>query len=201
MVDTRRLRPLSIGLALAALVLLCHERRLLDVVELKSLDARFQIRGPLPPQFPILLVSIDQDSFDQLGFSWPWPRSLHAELIRKLVASQAKLIAFDILFTEPKPDPEEDQELASAIAQAGNVILAAEYTQVPGAFGSKMSVLLPIPLIREDALGYGPVNLTPDQDGIVRGALLSIPFQGRTHPAFAYQIYRAVLRWISSRAQ
>lgn len=193
MVDTRRLRPLSIGLALAALVLLCHERGLLDVAELKSLDARFQVRGSLPPQFPILLVSIDQDSFDELGFSWPWPRSLHAELIRKLVASQAKLIAFDILFTEPKPDPAEDQELASAIAQAGNVILAGEYTQVPGAFGSKMSVLLPIPLIREDALGYGPVNLTPDQDGVVRGALLSIPFQGRTHPAFAYQIYRAVV--------
>jgi len=185
------IRPLSIGLGLAALVFLIYHQGLLDVLELKSLDARFQLRGPLPPQLPLILVSIDQDSFDELGFAWPWPRSLHAELIRKLAASEARLIAFDILFTEPKSDPEEDQELAGAIQAAGNVILAAEYTHVPSAFGPKESISLPIPLIREHALAYGPVNLNHDQDGIVRSAPLAIPFQGRTYPAFAFQIYRA----------
>jgi adenylate cyclase len=186
------LRPLLIGVSLAALVFLGYERGVLDVPELRSLDARFRLRGAITPRLPIVIVSIDQDSFDELGLPWPWPRTLHAELIHKLAANEARLIAFDILFTEPKPDPREDPALAEAIQSAGNVILAAEYTEVSGAFGPKMSMNLPTPLIREHALSYGPVNLIPDRDGVVRSALLGLSFQDRVFPAFAYQIYQAL---------
>ncbi|MBI3326107.1 MAG: adenylate/guanylate cyclase domain-containing protein [Nitrospinae bacterium] len=192
MTYTKIIRPLAIGTILAALVFLSYARGLLDFPELKSLDIRFQIRGAIPPQLPIVLVNIDQDSFDELGFPWPWPRTIHAELIRKLAPSQAKLIAFDVLFTEPKPDPAEDQELSEAIREAGNVILAAEYTVVPSDFGPKESMSLPIPLLREHALGYGPVNLITDPDGVVRSAHLALPFQGRIYPSFAYQISRGL---------
>ena len=119
------IRPLIIGATLALLVFLAYQRGLLDTFELKSIDFRFQIRGPIASKVPIVLISIDQDSFDELNLPWPWPRTLHALLIQKLAASQAKLIAFDVLFTEPKPDPREDQTLANAIKAAGNVILAA----------------------------------------------------------------------------
>ncbi|MBI4489383.1 MAG: CHASE2 domain-containing protein, partial [Deltaproteobacteria bacterium] len=109
------IRPLIIGASLATLVFLSYHRDLLNIPELKSLDLRFQIRGALSPEVPIILVSIDQDSFDELNLPWPWPRTLHATLIRKLAQSQAKLIALDILFTEPKADPREDRALAEAI--------------------------------------------------------------------------------------
>lgn len=187
------IRPVTIGATLAALVFLSYQRGLLDTLELKSLDFRFQIRGNVSPQIPLVLVSIDQDSFDELDLPWPWPRTLHAELIRKLADSQAKAIAFDILFTEPKPDPREDRALAQAIQEAGNVILAAEYTEVPSDFGPRTSVNLPIPLVRKHALGYGPVNLITDRDGVVRRARLAILFQDRVFPGFAYQIYQALV--------
>ena len=187
------IRPLIIGAALVLVVFLAYQRGLLDTFELKSLDLRFQIRGVISPQIPIALVSIDQDSFDELDLPWPWPRTLHAELIRKLAKSQAKIIALDILFTEPKPDPREDRALAEAIRKAGNVILAAEYTEIPSDFGPRMSVNLPIPLIRKDALGYGPVNLITDRDGVVRRTRLAILFQDRIFPGFAYQIYQALV--------
>ena len=190
---TKFIRPLIIGITLIALVLLSYNRGLLDNLELQSLDFRFQIRGPLPLQVPIVLVSIDQDSFDELNLPWPWPRTLHAELIRKLADSQAKLIALDILFTEPKPNPQEDGALAEAIKRAGNVILAAEFTQVPSDFGPKISMSLPIPFIREHALGYGPVNLITDQDGVVRRAQRAVRFQDLTFPGFAYQIYQGIV--------
>lgn len=70
MATSKWIRPLSIGLGLAALVFLSYHQGLLDVLELKMLDKRFQIRGPLSPQLPFILVSIDQDSFDELGFAW-----------------------------------------------------------------------------------------------------------------------------------
>src|SRR5215470_173622 len=152
----KRLRQLLIGGLLALLVFAAYQRGLLDVIEYKTIDARFQIRGPIAHKLPLVIVNIDQDSFDELDLPWPWPRTLHAELIRKLKKAGAKVIAFDVLFTEPKPDPREDQALAKAIRDAGNVILAAEHTEVPSDFGARTRLALPIPLIRQYALGYGP---------------------------------------------
>jgi adenylate cyclase len=187
------LRPLIIGITLTLVVFLTYRQGLLEMPELKSLDLRFQVRGAIPPQLPIILVSIDQDSFDELDLPWPWPRTLHATLIRKLAMGGAKLIAFDVLFTEPKSDPREDRALAQAVKDAGNVILAAEFTAVPSDFGPRWSMSLPIPLIRRDALGYGPANLITDRDGIVRSGRLAERFQGQTFPGFAYQIYQGAV--------
>jgi adenylate cyclase len=185
--------PLLIAATLSIIVFLGYERGLLNLIELKTLDHRFQIRGKIPPRVPIVLVSIDQDSFDELNLPWPWPRSLHAALIRKLSESHAKLIAVDILFTEPRADPREDYELARAIKAAGNVILAAELTEVTSDFGPKMTLNLPIPLIRTQALGYGPVNLVRDADGVVRRAQPALDFQDMIYPSFAYRIYQAAI--------
>ncbi|HTM09944.1 MAG TPA: CHASE2 domain-containing protein, partial [Verrucomicrobiae bacterium] len=88
------LRQLLIGTGLAALVFFAHQRGLLNVLEYKTLDLRFQIRGPIAHKLPIVIVNIDQDSFDELDMPWPWPRTLHAELIRKLKTAGAKVIAF-----------------------------------------------------------------------------------------------------------
>jgi adenylate cyclase len=192
MASAKFMRPMLIGLALAALVFLSYHRGLLDIPELKTYDLRFQMRGSIARHVPMVIVSIDQDSFDELDLPWPWPRTLHGELIRKLAASQAKLIGLDILFAEPKPDPEEDRILAQAIKAAGNVVLAAEYTEVDGDFGPRMSIKLPIPEIREHALAYGPVNLRRNRDGIVRNADRAVLFQDRLYPTFAYQIYRGL---------
>src|SRR5574341_1357818 len=106
--DRRSLLPLTIGATLAALVFLSHQFGLLDGLELSSFDLRYRIRGTSAPSAPIVLVSIDQDSFDELDLPWPWPRYHHAELIQKLAKAGAKIIAFDILFTDPRPDRRED---------------------------------------------------------------------------------------------
>lgn len=183
--------PLAITVALALLIFFSYERGLLDFVEFKTLDKRFQLRGTMPLQAPIVLVSIDQDSFDELDLAWPWPRNLHAALIRKLVQSGAKVIGLDLLFTEPKADPGEDSDLAEAIRRAGNVVLAAELTEVPSDFGPKTTLNLPIPALRAGALGYGPVNFVTDHDGVIRSAHTTLEFQDKMYPTFAYRVYQA----------
>jgi adenylate cyclase len=189
--SNKRLRQLIIGAGLASLVFVANQRGLLDTLEYKTLDLRFQIRGAIAHTLPIVIVNIDQDSFDELDLPWPWPRTLHAELTRKLKSAGAKVIAFDVLFTEPKPDPREDQTLADAIREAGNVVLAAEQTEVDSSFGPRSRLSLPIPLIREHAMGYGPANLIIQSDGVVRSGRFGIPFQDRIFPGFAYRIYEA----------
>jgi len=83
-------RPLTIGATLAVWIFLIYYLNPLNLphfLELKSLDLRFQLRGAIPPELPIVLVSIAEDSFDEINLPWPWPRDLHARLIRKLAES------------------------------------------------------------------------------------------------------------------
>ena len=194
MEHNRFIRPWLIGVTISTLVFFGDRAGFLDWAELKSLDLQFQFRGALRPEVPIVLVSIDQDSFDELDLAWPWPRTLHATVIKKLAHAGARVIGVDILFTEPKPDSKEDQDLARAIESAGNVILASEFTKVQSAFGPKMSMSLPIPTLRDHALAYGPANVVTDLDGVVRSSLQAWTFQQRAHPSFGYQIYRQAFK-------
>jgi len=192
--DKTLVRPFTIGGALAIIILLIYQLNPLNLpnfLELKSLDLRFQIRGAVSPQLPIVIVSIDEDSFDEINLPWPWPRNLHARLIRKLTQGHAKLIGLDIVI-DPEGNPQDDAALADAIGEAGNVILAAAYTEVPSAFGPKKRMVLPIPSVRKHAVGYGPANLMTDPDGVVRGASPAHVFQDRVFPHFAYRIYQAI---------
>jgi adenylate cyclase len=182
----------GLGIALAVFALAIFHWGLLETVELKTVDLRFRIRGPIPPNAPIVIINIDQDSFDELQAPWPWRRTVHGELVRKLKKAGAKIIALDILFTEPKADPREDEAFAAALKEAGNVILGAELTDVPSDFGPKTAINLPIPVLRESALGYGLVNLLRGPDGVVRAATQVFDFQNKSYPDFAYRIYRAL---------
>lgn len=67
---------------------------------------------PAKPSDDVAIVAIDELSLNRIG-RWPWQRSVHAEVIRKLHAAGADTIVFDILFPEPSPD---DAALARAMA-------------------------------------------------------------------------------------
>ena len=68
-----------------------------------GLNGRFfdQI-STLSPQRPdapgIVLVAIDEPSFSQVQQQWPWPRFIHADLLKSLRSAGAKAVAFDIVF-------------------------------------------------------------------------------------------------------
>ncbi|CAB5118821.1 Adenylate cyclase (EC [Olavius algarvensis associated proteobacterium Delta 3] len=72
----------------------------LDLVELKTIDLRFQTRGQIAPGPEVVLAVIDEKSVAREG-KWVWPRTKIADLIRKLSDAGAGVIAFDIGFLEP----------------------------------------------------------------------------------------------------
>jgi adenylate cyclase len=74
----------------------------LQAVEVRLYDVHFKLRGPQPQTAErVVIAAIDEKSLAALG-RWPWPRSLMADLIRKLSADGAKIIAVDILLSEPE---------------------------------------------------------------------------------------------------
>ena len=73
--------------------------RFLGNIELKTLDVRFQLRGPRAPGPAVVIVAIDQKSQDVLG-RWPFPRSYFAQAVDFLREAQARVIAFDVNFPQ-----------------------------------------------------------------------------------------------------
>lgn len=112
---------------------------------------------PLPVDPRILLVTIDDQSLKKLG-QWPWPRSVHADLIDRLSAARPAGILFDVIFSEPG-EAADDQRLADAVCKAGNVLLPTASSDAPD------EQLLPL---LKCAKGMGQINVEADNDGVVR---------------------------------
>lgn len=137
-------------------------------------------------------MAIDDDSFTELE-TYPWPREFHARLINILKEAGAKVIGLDILFSEPGPEPQDDEELARTLKEAGNCILAATFTEVDDPLYKKRNPNFPIPTLRENALSFGLVSVPYDPDAYVRSVRLREEHQGITYPSFTLEAIKAYL--------
>lgn len=85
----------------------------------------FASRGARPAPPEAVIVSIDSESGRRLGLPSrisDWPRSVYARLIELTAAAGADVIAIDVFFARARLGA-GDNQLASAIANAGNVVL------------------------------------------------------------------------------
>ena len=113
-----------LGAALVALVVLVAALiPALERAEQTTLDARFQLRGTQPVS-GLAVVGIDERSFSELEQPWPFPRTEHAKLIDRLREAGVRQIVYDVQFTEPAEDPDDDMALYDAVTRAQRVILA-----------------------------------------------------------------------------
>ena len=126
-----RLVAPGLGLAASLLALLLYASRALGPVEQLAMDWLMRARGPAAPDPRVVLCLIDADSIDRYG-RWPWPRHLVAQLVDRLSAGGAKVIALDLLFSEPS-SPAEDRALAEAIRRSGRVVLGYFFRRRPPA--------------------------------------------------------------------
>ena len=124
-----------------------------------------------PVEQNTVIIAIDEKSLNSIG-QWPWRRALHAQLIDKLSAQNTALIALDILFSESsRTHPEDDELLAKAIKNNGNVLLPL-HLQALTQDGTLVEIL-PIPSLVSAARAMGHVHVDLDQDGLARGLYLN----------------------------
>ena len=75
----------------------------------------------------IKIILLDQTSLDwgasQNGLSWPWPREVYSLLLNFLHRAPAKVIAFDILYSEPSIYGVADDEKFAQAVEKNPVIL------------------------------------------------------------------------------
>lgn len=183
---------------------------LLSQLDARLKDLRLTISGVHTPDDRIVIVAIDNKSIKEIG-RWPWSRDTTARLIRKAVQCSPRVIALDIVFSEPQ-NPSADAELARAIAEAGNVVLGHFFRHEPqpltpraretlASTALRNVTILPgtssVPLtsfpavdanietIAPAGIDAGFFNQIPDPDGIYRRSLLTILHDGDLHASLS----------------
>ncbi|NOY84902.1 MAG: EAL domain-containing protein [Nitrospirae bacterium] len=131
-------------------------------------DGLIRLMGRPAPE-DIVMIGIDDLSLNELG-RWPWSRRRHAKLIDVLSGAGAKVIGFDILFSEADAaDPEGDRLFAAAMRKSKRVVLPVASERL-SAIG--ITEILPLPMFTEAATALGHVEISLDGDGIQRGLFL-----------------------------
>src|SRR5580765_1466759 len=127
---------LAVGMTTTGLALLAYGSHLIapgsgwDVfggAELSSIDRRFAIRGEQKPPKDIVVVKIDDTTFSDLDKRWPFTRKVHARAIKNLKAAGAKVIAYDIQFSEPTEGLQgaaQDNAFMDENRAAGNLVFS-----------------------------------------------------------------------------
>ena len=92
------------GLAVVILVMAVHScSPIIKNLERSAYDVG--VRGSSrEPAENIAIIELDDQSIENIG-RWPWSREIHAEVIDKLTAAGAKVIAYTPIFSEPQVDP------------------------------------------------------------------------------------------------
>ena len=124
-------------------------------------DIYFRLRRPQPTSHSVALVLIDDVSLSRYG-RWPWPRSLLARLVHATAAQHPGAIGLDVLLTEAE-DTRNDNDLAKALRDAGNVVLAAKVGGSPQRMWAD-----PLPLFLANSVAVGHVQAVEDADGVCR---------------------------------
>jgi len=161
---------------------------LFQTAELKGLDILFNWRGTKVPSDKIVILSIDDRSFEELGV-FPWPRSIYAKVIDNLKGAGAKLICFDIEFANPGLSKENDILFANAAKRAGNVVSVSTFTEdINEAKLHYKKHNLPIEILRNSLAGYGFSSYERDIDGFVRKAQLFTEYNNKIIYTFPVKI-------------
>ncbi len=164
-------KALAVGVAAAAAViggLVPFAVNAWPRLENDTLDARFAVRGAQRPPSDVVVVAIDDATFDYFVHAgrrsqWPFPRSYEARVIDHLHGAGARVIAVDIQFTEPT-DARDDDALYAAVGRAGHVVLATTEVNAVG----QTDVLGGQANLRAVDAVAATANLPADAGGVIR---------------------------------
>lgn len=171
------------------LIFLLNQISWFRILELKTLDWRFGIRGEISVKEPIVIIAIDDNSIEEFG-NWPWSRKLHVKLIENLRKFGAKIIAFDIYF-DTYGEKREDFNFSKTLDK--DVILASFFVSFNDPrYGTIRKIIEPIEIFSSNTI-VGLVNPIYDEDGFIRRFSIKSKIFERDWYSFPFLIICAYL--------
>ncbi len=187
-------------------------------VERETLDWRMRAAaGSRRPDSSVVIAAIDQKSltfFQKNGVAWPWPREFYGILLDYLHEGGARVVAFDMDFSQRDMDrlnvdaAASDSSFARAINSSGNAILISVLTknesspdqtidtsfslpvsQVKAAAPRFTSCVAPLAEFQKGAAAIGVANYFVDVDGVARRMPMLFNLNGRIFPQLSLAAY------------
>lgn len=98
-------------------------------LEYRTIDARFEARGPREAPTDIVILAIDNQTDRTLRDRWPYDRRVHARVAQALLKAGASAVVFDVQFLglpdkNGNPSP-GDKALAAVVQGSDRIVLAS----------------------------------------------------------------------------
>jgi len=170
-----------------AIICLLSYSRVSNYYELITYDLRMKLRPAQKISPQVLIIEISDDTLKNLA-NWPLPRDFHASLVDVLKECGAKIIVFDLLFSEPTM---YDAAFSRSIKNAGNVYMAFAFAELKtGHFPAESKTILAdlYSDFRQYAAGTGYVNIIVDADGKTRKTPLFVNYNHMLFPQLGFKV-------------
>ena len=161
----------------------------------------------------IVIVTVDENSLAKMiehAGRWPWPRSVHGEIVAGIEKQKPLAIVFDIMFAEPDYfNPDYDRAFNDVVRPLSNVYFPTAHNDAQGddygtpiaelerALGAvrgpqsrrdaRIDILRPMALAPEN-WRLGLINFLQDADGIGRRYGLYLPAAGWRIPSLPVRV-------------
>src|SRR5258706_1080337 len=162
----------------------------IERIEYSARDLMMRTRGAEKPSGDIVIVAVDDFSFNWTGYHWPWPRSYLAEIVDQINAGGGKVVGVDIILSEPDPDPANDKAFAKSLANSPASVSVLQIFRNSGQGYSGATLLQPLSVYKRSFKGLGVTSFTRDEDAIVRNVQAFDSYQDETHYNWAFEIAR-----------
>lgn len=140
-------------------------------VEDSLLDQKFRSFERDVPKNRVSLAMIDQKSLDTFakehGIYWPWPREVYGTVHNYLMAKQARLVVYDVLFDQPDFDrnglsgAQSDLYLEQMFGTYQNSVLSAQTIESEDGYNRSDLSRFTYPLALEDSSELYSVHNVP----------------------------------------
>jgi len=199
--SSRLLYMLLAGAVIALVLLLIWRGGVFMALRLRLNDIYY---APAQTSGTVVIIAADDASLRRYGRTpSDWPRQVYADLADVLTGTGARVLALDLLLSEPEADDvavaeafgrlrQNDARTRVVLADAGlntSAIIADGGRMLPFALSLDIS-----PALEEVADYHGYTNTLPDVDGVIRRQPSQLRIEGQNRLSFSLAAYLAYLR-------
>ena len=185
--EKKRVIPWLIGIAVTMMVGSLHFLGSLERFDYVFHDFFIEQRGAIELDERVLLVDVDDKSFD--AFGWPMERGLYANLLMLAHQNGARVVGFDVLFLdESRWGAEDDLIFGQAIKSFGPVVLPTDYhVYTPPRISPESDLFIadvstaPLAKLVESETNKSHLKADNQVDGIVRHVPVKLDDGTKTH--------------------
>ena len=155
-------------------------------------DRFYESEDPVSQE--IVIVGIDDLSYEKIG-RWPYSRTMQSQIFENILRDKPAALGIDILY-DSKTEAQDDQKLIDTLKEqpvvCGSILVGGKEQW---GYLSDDSYIAPFGELKEQvSTGYINASLRPEDNGVVRKAVLSKIFDAEWHRSFAGAVYEKSLR-------